>query len=313
MRIVYYFVGIVIITLFVFHWLVITKIDLFQYRAVRLGYAEFYHLMDGLFNEFRNEDDDQDDYHFDSFVDSNDDVEDAHIEKLSCYTWSSLNELIAVNHERVMNSSKRVINSPKKIHDRLVKEMQIMNRIIQSWNIRLNLAIEHLPSFLNSYQNQLDNMLATVNDINQGFQNFIGDAITKIDHDQFETHKTSSIRIAKILQQFEMIIQSRNEAQLECACDVAKNLDDIVQDFTAKVNLCANNTGEQFSDYFKDTITSMANSLETAIRSVNRAMKRSKTSVEVFYQLPIKVCVPINITYHAFFHKFNLALLQIYS
>ncbi|XP_031619317.1 uncharacterized protein LOC116338306 [Contarinia nasturtii] len=292
MRFVYIFAGVIIIAVSVLYWFVISRIDLFQYRAVRVGYSRFYQLMDGLFNEFRNEgDDDINEFtSFESLLRSDDDDEENEVdENLSCSSWKSLNDLIGVNHERVMNISKKIRKNPRILNDRLEKDLYITNTIVTSYNTRLSSAIENLPSFLLSYHNQLVDMLDTVNYINQGFQYFIGDAVQKIDHDQFEAHKSSCIRLAKILQLFETIIQSQNEAHLKCACTVATNLDGVVEHFFESVHLCVNNTGEEFSNYIKETITPMANSMETSIRAINRAMKRSKTSVEVFYQLPMKL------------------------
>lgn len=291
MRLVYLLVGIIAFTIFSIYLFMVSEIDLFQYRAVRVGYTRFYQLMDSLFNEFRDEDEDTmiEDM-FETIFQS--EIEDTDIQTLTCSTWSSLNDLIRVNHERVIDTSEKVRNNPKKLHDRLQKDLQITNAIVQSYNTRLNMEMNKLPNYLSSYQNQLSDILDTVNDINQGFQYYVGDAIEKIDNDQYESHKSSCVRLAKILQQFELIIQSQNEAHLECACDVAKKLDEIVQNFAKRIHLCVNNTGDQFSNYMKETITPMANSMETAIQSVNHGIKRSKTSVEVFYQLPIKVRMP---------------------
>ncbi|XP_055302865.1 uncharacterized protein LOC129568682 isoform X2 [Sitodiplosis mosellana] len=284
MRLIHLFVGIIIFTIFIIYWFVVLSIDVFQYRAMRVGYKRFYQLMDSLFNEFRSEENDEMEEVFESHIDDYD--EDNNIQKLMCYTWSSLNDLIRINNNRLIDASKRVRDSPTILKDRLEKDLQITNAIVYSYNIRLNLA---LPPFLSLYQNQLSEMLATTNDINKAFQYFIGDAIRKIDHDQYESYQSSSIRVAKILQQFKSVIQSQNEAHLECACDTAKHLDALIQDFAERLYLCVNATSEQFSNYIKETITPMANSMETTIRSVTRGMKRSKTSVEVFYQLPMKV------------------------
>lgn len=288
MRLVYLVVGISIFTIFTICWFEVPKIDVFHYRAIRIGYTKFYQLMDSLFNEFqRHEYDDIDDM-FETLIQTGDYNEDVNTQKLECYTWSSLNDLIHINHNRLMNVSK-VRDSPKIIHDRLQKDLQITNAIVRSYNERLNLAINKLPSFLSLHQNELSEMLATVNDVNQGFQYFIGDAIEKIEHDQYESHKSYNVRLSKILQQFELLIKSQNEAHLDCACDVAKHLDVVAQNLVERFYLCVNVTGEQFSNYIKETITPLANSMETAIRSINRGIKKSKTSVEVFYQLPIKV------------------------
>lgn len=301
MRLVYLCVGIIIFIIFTFVWFVVPDIDLLQYRAVRVGYTRFYQLIDSLFNEFQTEGDDEIEDMFEPYIQTNEYDEDATFEKLTCYTWSSLNDLIRINHERLMDASKNVHVNPRKLHDQLQKDLEITNAMVKSYNTRLRMEIEHLPSFLLSHQNQLKQMLATLNDINRGFQYLIGDAINKIDRDQYELQKSSGVRIARILQQFELVIQSQNEAHLDCTCDVAKHLDAMVQDLVDKIHLCVNITGDQFSDYIKETITPMANSMETTIRSVSRGIKRSKTSVEVFYQLPMKVRKPM-LRYRTFFH-----------
>lgn len=288
MRLVYLVVGISIFTIFTIYWFEVPKIDVFHYRAIRVAYTKFYQLMDSLFNEFQRQEYDDIEDMFETLIQTGDYNEDINTQKLECYTWRSLNDLIHINHNRLMNVSK-VHDSPRIIHDRLQKDLQITNAIVRSYNERLNLAINKLPSFLSLHQNELSEMLATVNDVNQGFQYFIGDAIEKIEYDQYESHKSYNVRLSKILQQFELLIKSQNEAHLDCACDVAKHLDVVAQNLVERFYLCVNVTGEQFSNYIKETITPLANSMETAIRSINRGIKKSKTSVEVFYQLPIKV------------------------
>lgn len=287
MRLVYLVVGISIFTIFtIYYWFEVSKINVFHYRAIRVGYTKFYQLMDSLFNEFQREEYDEIEDMFEPIIQN----EDENTQKLTCYTWSSLNDLIHNNNNRVTDASKKVRDSPVIIYDRLQKDLQITNAIVRSYNERLNRAINKLPPFLTSHQNQLSEMLATVNDLNQGFQYLIGDAIEKIDHDQYESHKSYNVRLSKILQQFELLIKYQNEAHLDCACDAAKHLDVVVENLMERFHLCVNITGEQFSNYIKETITPLANSMETTIRSINRSIKKSKTSVEVFYQLPIKVC-----------------------
>lgn len=288
MRLVYLIVGISIFIIFTIdYWFEVSKINVFSYRAIRVGYQK---LMDSLFNEFQRQEYDDIEDMFEPLIQTGDYNEDANTQKLTCYTWSSLNDLIHKNNNRVTDASKKVRDSPVIIYDRLQKDLQITNAIVNSYNERLKLAINKLPSFMSSHQNQLSEMLATVNDMNQGFQYFIGDAIEKIDHDHYVSHKSYNVRLSKILQQFELLIKSQNEAHLDCACDAAKHLDVVVEDLMDRFHLCVNITGEQFSNYIKETITPLANSMETTIRSINRGIKKSKTSVEVFYQLPIKVC-----------------------
>lgn len=190
-----------------------------------------------------------------------------------------------------MNATKRVHKSPITLKTLLEKDLQITNSIIRSYNERLQL---ELPFFLLSHQNQLGDILTTVNDINKAFHHLIGDAIKNIDRDQYEWHQSSSTGMVKILNQFKLVTQSQNEAYLDCACDAAIKLDTFVQDFVEKFYLCVNITSEQLSNYLKDTITPIANSMETTIQSITRGIKRSKTSVEVFYQLPMEVSKPFD-------------------
>lgn len=310
MRFVYVFVAVILIAISVLYWFVISRIDFFQYRAVRVGYTRFYQLMDSLFNEFRNEEDDEISDMFEAiFSTNNDEDTENDVERTLC-SWQSLNALIAANHERVMNTSRKIRKNPKILQDRLVKDLEITNTIFDSYNNRMNLAIEQLPPFLLTYYSQLSAMLDTVNDINRGFQNIIGDAIQKIDYDQFESHKSSCVRLAKILQQFEMIIQSQNEEHLQCGCDVAMKLDELVENFANSTHFCVIKSGEDFSNYMKEIITPIASSMEISIRAINRAMKRSKTSVEVFYQLPMSVSIP-NSKFVKFTFDFTLNLYAI--
>lgn len=63
--------------------------------------------------------------------------------------------------------------------------------------MRLAVAKNAFPSYLVSQRTQLDDIVAIINSINQEFQNSIGDAIEKIDYDQFESHKLFTIRLQK--------------------------------------------------------------------------------------------------------------------
>lgn len=270
--------GIVILLIVLISYFAYTKYELLRDRALE----EFMKLV------FENEDS----HEFDSLDNTNViDEEEIIIDKIKCDTWNSLNEIIGANHARVMNASTIIRGNPKKLYDTIQKDLQITSKVVESYNTRLSFVKDEFPTYLISEQLQLDEILTIVNSINQGIQHLVGDAIGKIDYDQFETDKLSSIRMAKILQQFEMIIQSRDELYLGCACDVAKYLDGVIIDFSESVHFCVNNVSTRFSDYIKETILSLSTSMESVIQTVNRAMKTSKTSIEVLYQLPIKVCI----------------------
>lgn len=288
MRLLYILSGIVVLSFLLWYKIVNNEINLLQYRAVRVGCTRLFQLVDSLFNAFSSEEDNKIDSMFDSVDHTRENEEEIAIDRLTCYSWSSLNEIININRDRVMNASTIVSENQYKLFDKLQIDLQITSAIVKNYNKRLN--VKNTRQYLTVHQSQISDILATINSINTGFQYIIGDAIEKIDHDQLNSYECSSARLVKIIEQFEKIIQSRNEVHLGCTCDVAKLLDGVVKNFMESVHSCVDVIGESFSNYIKETILSMANSMESLIRSFNTATKRSKTSVEVLYQLPKKVC-----------------------
>lgn len=251
-------------------------IDWIQSDVEQIGSLRFHQLIDNLFKKFEHEE-----------VENKQEI-DTH--QMECNSWNSLSDLIDVNHYRVTNASKIVRDNPKKLYDNLQKDLKITDEIVGSFNRRLISIFERFPSYLLSLKNQIDNLLNTANDINHEFQYFVGNAIVEIDFDQFESHKSSCVRIAKIHQQFEHIIQSQKEEYLECTCNVAKLLNESVQNFVGSIHLCVNTTGQKFSEYMKETTLSVSQYMESIIRSISLAMERSESSIEVLYHLPMKVC-----------------------
>lgn len=280
------FGGIGILIAFTIFWQINLSIDLFQCRAAKEGYTRFHQLINSLFNELQNQEADEIDNLYATFIHN---MDTNNVQQIICNSWSLLSELIGVNHDRVLNASKIVRNNPTILYDHLHRDLQIADQIVNSYKKRLTLAFNKFPPFLLLHRNRLDNILATVNDINHEFQYFVGYAIERIDFDQFESHKLSSVRMAKILQQFENIIQLQNESHLGCACDVAKLLNEIIWNFIESVHLCVSATGQELSDYIKETMLPVSHSMESTIRSVDRAIKTSSTSIDTLYHLPLKV------------------------
>lgn len=300
MRIVPFIVGVLVLCIlsfvyfyehFVYH--------AFQYRVVRLGYTQFYQLMDSLFNEFSDQESEPP---FDDELERvfplgpvRDDVADLE-PQLACYTWSSLSELIGVNHQRVINASKILRSEPNVIKDRLTTPLVGIQMFIQNYNARLRMAHDRIPSHFTMATKFLESINDTLNAIGADYNTVVPNAIEKIDEDHRRSLKTIIVRFAKILQQFENVIQSQNDAHLECTCDVAKLLDMVIVDvFEHGMDQCVTDASESMEYHIKDNQMPMTHYVETTLFMANGAMKKSKSSIDSLYQLPMQVCEMIMI------------------
>lgn len=274
MRLCFILAGTVILTIFLCY----PTIN----NSLKVGCATLFKLSDSFFNEIKSENDGKKNSIYskteDEKIDSN---------VITCNSWSSLNDLFDNHIERVIDTSKIVNETPIILFDNLQKDLQIFNAMVENYNTRLGTfhPLEH--------RSELDKILITVNTINKGFQYILGDAIEKIDHDIFESHKLSRAHIKRTLEQFKKIIQIRNEARLECTCDVAKLLLGVIEKFATSTYMCGNVTNELFSNYIKKTILHMANSIESIALAFGRAEKCSKSSIELTYILPKKVGINV--------------------
>lgn len=282
----------------------------FQYRVVRLGYTQFYQLMDSLFNEFSNQESEPP---FEDGIDRIvplgpviDDVADLK-PQLACYTWNSLSELIGVNHQRVINTSKILRSEPNVMKDRLAKPIAGIQMFIQIYNARMKMAHDRIPPHFTMATKFLESINNTLNAIGADYQTIVPNAIEKIDEDHRRSSKTIIVRFAKILQQFENVIQSQNDAHLECACDVAKLLDMVIVDvFKNGIDQCVIDASETMEYHIRDNQMPMTHYVETTLlmaKLAQGAMKESKSTIDSLYQLPMQVCKMIMI-----FQRFTVFL-----
>lgn len=295
MRIVPFIVGIIVLSIlsFVYYYEHLVN-HAFQYRVVRLGYTQFYQLMDSLFNEFG---DHETEPLFDDELERyvplgpvRDDVADLE-PQLACYTWSSLSELIGENHKRVINASKILRSEPNVMKDRLANSLGGIRMFIQNYNARLQMAHNQIPTYFTMATKFLESINDTLNAIGTDYHTIVPNAIEKIDEDHRRSLKTIIVRFAKILQQFEHVIQSENDAQLECTCDMAKLLDMLMVDvFQNGMDQCVIDASESMEYHIKDNQMLMTHYVETTLFMANGAMKKSKSSIDSLYQLPMQVC-----------------------
>lgn len=316
MRIIPFIVGIIVFSILLFVYFYEHFVyHAFQYRVVRLGYIQFYQLMDSLFNEFS---DPESDPPFDDEIERimplgpvRDDVADSE-PQLACYTWSSLSELIGVDHQRVINASKILRSKPNVMKDYLAKPLGGIQMFIQNYNARLKMAHDRIPSYFTMATKFLESINDTLNAIGKDYHTIVPNAIEKIDEDHRRSLKTIIVRFAKILQQFENVIQSQNDAQLECTCDVAKLLDKVIVDvFEHDMDQCVTEASEMMEYHIKDNQMPMTHYVETTLFMANGAMKKSKSSIDSLYQLPMQVCEMIMIFQHL--HTFFFILIKIYN
>lgn len=299
MRIVPFIVGIIFLSAFSFVYFYEHIVNnAFQYRVVRLGYTQFYQLLDNLFNEFNIQESESP---FDDEVEPivplgpvRDDVADSE-SQIACYTWSSLSELIGVNHQRVINASKVLRSEPNVMKDRLAKPLSGIQMFIQNYNARLKMAHDRIPPYFTMATKFLESINGTLNAIGKDYHTIVPNAIEKIDEDHRRSLKTIIVRFAKILRQFENVIQSQNDARLECTCDVAKLLDVVIVDVLENgMDQCVTDASETMEYRIKDNQLPMTHYVETTLFMSNGAMKKSKSSIDSLYQLPMQVCELIN-------------------
>lgn len=276
--------------------------NLFEYRVVRVGYTKFYQLFDSLFNEFHDDEEDQVDdilaWKYENETTDDDDVDN--LEK-TCYTWNSLSDLIGDNFHRVINASKEIREHPKIMNEKLTNPIKNIALFIQNYDTRLTAAIDRLPPYMFSSKQILESIKTAINGMKENFQTIVPKAIEKIDADHTESSKTIIVRFAKILRQFENVVQSQNDAHLECTCDVAKRLDEIIRSTLKQNGKCVNDTSEQFEYHIQDTQGPLMHFAELTLFTVARAMKKSKSSIDNFYQLPMQVRILDNFFFRLFF------------
>lgn len=290
--------------------------NIFQHRAVRIGYTKFYQLMDSLFNEFYDEEsgqvEDMFEHHdFDENIDELVADVDESEKELACYTWSSLSDLIGVYHRRIMNVSRELRDHPNYVAEKLATPLKNMELFTRNYDIRLATAIDRLPKYLMGSKAILLSIKQSILDIGHGIQDTYPDAIEKIDEDSKEALKTIIVRFAKILRQFENVIQSQNDAHLECCCDVAKTFHDIINSTLHNSAKCVNQTGEDFEYHIKDTQMPVMHFMETTLFYLSKSMKKSKSSIDNFYQLPMQVRIHVHFRFFYSFHFFFFIKLKL--
>lgn len=290
-------------------------LKLFEYRVVRVGYTKIYYFMDSLFNEFYDEDDEKEEDLFAWRLNSNDkidetesDVDDSNKDDLAGYTWSELNNLMELNLGRIKNASAVARESPTFIQDKLKMPLNSILNLLQSYESRLKMTLQRMPPYLTSSKPMLESISESMHTLYDLYKNTVATAIKKIADDDKQTLKTIVVRFAKILRQFEHVIQLQNDAHLECTCDVAKKLNKILINTLENRSKCINKTSDAFAYHIKDTQLPVMHFMESSMFFVSQAMKKSKSSVDAFYQLPMQVRIFLNIFfffwYFCFDHRF---------
>lgn len=272
-------------------------IDLFQYRAVKIAYKNFFQLMDSLFNENRDEEDDQD--YWQNFLDEEMAAEEEEIEEIvesteeisrpSCYTWMELSDLLSHNLQHIKNVSKIVRETPKKIDIKLYSDIEKMTLKTNAFLARFATMNDRLPRYLFATKKILSGMQETLLDIGQLFSNTILKATERIDAEQVITQKMIIVRWAKILQQFEKVIQSKNDAHLECTCELAKKVHDITSNLEHFIKPCANPARRKFQMLIEEASGWMSLTLEMTLLLIVDPKDKKYSKIDAFFDSPKKV------------------------
>lgn len=275
------------------------NMDLFQYRVVRVGWTKLYKLIDGLFNEHDEEENQNIHDIIKEFLESQERESNEEKEEEDdgpkCDSWISLSELVSLSYERIMKANKLIKENHKIVQDELYGPIDAIDFLAESYTKRLNSIVQRLPSFLKTSQAFFEYTNTTLNEINDGLQEIVKNAILKIDSDQVRTQKMVVLRLAKIQQQFEKVIQSGNVNHLECTCTVAKQFYTVTEYLVDQFDYCVKKTIHDCSNLVDNTHFLLTETLTMIFATATSALDKSESNVDGYYQLPLKVCISIDI------------------
>lgn len=304
MKLVLFITGIVLLTVslgYYYNYNTTFDLNVFQYRAVRIAYKNFLDLMDSLFNEFRDEDDEEGEQTFLSSFFGEEEGEEIVVEEEiieenhppACYTWETLNELLALYFQQIKNASILVREMPKKIDPKLYSEVENIMLTVRNFDVRLSTMIERTPRYLFTAKAMVSSIQSNLREIQDVFASTVLKAIERIDADQIATQKMVIVRWAKILRQFEKVIESQNDAHLDCTCDVARKLYEHLSSLEDAMQTCGNDARTQLRSYIAESSILLSINLEMAMMILTESISSRKkySSVDAFFELPKRVCI----------------------
>lgn len=266
--------------------------DLLQYRSVRVGLTQAYQFIDGLFNEFPNEEDEQIDDMFEHLMtDESEDepTEDDEETETSCYTWPSLNGLIEDVHQRLMNNTLALPDRKHRIETDLRKSITSVEQTTDSFEARLSWFNDHVDSvILPTTENYFDIIRKSLENIKE-FEQTIKKLITRIDADQSRKQRGIIVRLAKVQRQFEKVLQSQNDAHLECTCDVVKMMDDVTTRYFDGVDMCVNPLIEKFNEVLNVLEDSIRHIMEYVMHATLPGINPKESVYDIHYKMPAQV------------------------
>lgn len=272
--------------------------DLLQYRGVRVGLTKLYHLFESLFDENYAEEEQVDDI-FEYLVassektDENHETDENNTDTRTCYTWSSLNVLVDEVHQRLMNNSIALHEQTNRIEHDLGKSIKSVEALTDSFEVRLSWFSDHVDKIITPTTDHFFEIIrASLANIKE-LQASIKTMFTKLDADHLKLQRANIVRFAKVQRQFEKVIQSQNNAHLECTCDVVKVMDDVTSMYFGDTDNCI----DRAVDRLQEVYDSLDISLNHAVKIVTHATVPGIKPKESVYDIHFKLPGPVRIIF----------------
>lgn len=282
--------------------------DLLQYREVRVGLTKFYRILDSLFNELYDDENYKTEDIFEYLVEDGEPIDESSEdstapEEISCYSWSSLNQLVDDVHQNVMNSYIALNETNPRLKD-LQNSITTTESQAESFEMKLYWVSDHIDitlaptahSFFTIIRKSLTNI--------KEFQQTLSELATNIDEDHVRIHRAIVMRLAKVQRHFENVIQSKNDAHMECTCDAVKVMHDMTTKYFADMDQCV----DRCMDQLDEVIEATQSSLDSATQFVLRATLPGITPKQSVYDIHGKMTTPVRMQYVSF--KSNFSLVQ---
>lgn len=267
--------------------------DLLQYRQVRVGLTQLYRAIDSLFNDISDEEMNQEEDMFEYLVDNSEFIDESSenstdIDPISCYSWSSLNQLVDDVHKLIFNSYLE-LNETNYRGKEIQKSITGVESSTELFEMKLDWYDDHIHTALapttHNFFRIIRNSLTNIKEFQQSLNNII----SKIDADHLRIQRAMIERFARIQRQFEKVIQSQNDAHLECTCDIVKVMNDMTTVYFDDNNKCIDDAMIQLNEVVEATQSAVDNASQFVMRATLPGIEPK----ESIYDIRGKMTAPV--------------------